>query len=130
MIKLFTRMAVVVLVILVAGISSMGVQSELYPVDGSKLIEVCADGIVFVPPGTKLVRCNGKIRKVLYFEEGVSKDNCKCPHCCEGVCYVVVICEPLPQERLDGITRDCATGELHFENPDDQVLLCSLWLGC
>jgi hypothetical protein len=132
MIKVLSRAAVVVMVVLLAGISSMGVQSELYPVDESKLIEVCADGVVFVPPGTKFVRCNGKVMKVDRIEEGVVREsiNCRCPRCCDGLCYIIVACNPVPQEQLDRITRDCATGILYVENPQDLGGLCTMYLSC
>lgn len=124
-------MTVVVLVVLFAGISSMGEQAELYPVNEHELIEVCADGVVYVPPGTKFVLCNGKIRRVLRIEEGVRElEECRCPKCCDDACYIVVACNPVPQELLDRVTRDCATGETFFENPDDQGALCMMFIGC
>jgi hypothetical protein len=130
--KWLTRMAVAAVVVLLTGISSLGVQSELYPVDESHLIEVCADGIVYVPPGTKFVRCNGKIRKVDRIEEGVfrGEESCRCPNCCQGMCWVVVACSPLPQGGLDGVTRDCATGKIEIDDPEVLSFLCTMWLGC
>ena len=132
MIQFLSRLWVVGMIILVAGTSSMGVQSELYPVDESELIEVCADGVVYVPPGTKYVRCNGKVMKVLRIERGAYRDgeNCRCPHCCDGICYIIVACDPLPQDILDGVERDCGTGELTFSDPDVQGLLCTMYIGC
>jgi len=63
--------------------------------ESSRYIEVCANGIVYVPPNTKFVKCYGVIRKVIRFSDVLteSMEDCKCPKCCYGECYVPVISE-------------------------------------
>lgn len=63
--------------------------------ESSKYIEVCANGIVYVPANTKFVKCYGIIRKVIRFSDVLteSMEDCRCPKCCDGDCYVFVASE-------------------------------------
>ena len=63
--------------------------------ESSRYIEVCANGIVYVPPNTKFVKCYGVIRKVIRFSDVLAEsvEDCRCPKCCDGECFVVVASE-------------------------------------
>jgi hypothetical protein len=63
--------------------------------ESSKYIEVCANGIVYVPANTKFVKCYGVIRKVIRISDVLTLviEDCKCPKCCSGECYVFVASE-------------------------------------
>jgi hypothetical protein len=63
-----------------------------YVNESSRYIEVCANGIVYVPLNTKYVKCFGVIRKVDHFSDVLTMgvEDCHCPKCCGGDCYVVV----------------------------------------
>lgn len=69
--------------------------ADSYVNESSRYIEVCANGFVYVPLNTKFVKCFGVIRKVDHFSdvliEGV--EDCRCPKCCGGECFVVVAAE-------------------------------------
>src|SRR4030042_2132774 len=64
--------------------------------DWSKYIEVCSNGIVFLPPETKLVTCHGRVMRVIaVVPMGAQTQvtaNCNCPRCCDGACAVTVSC--------------------------------------
>jgi hypothetical protein len=64
--------------------------------DSSKYIEVCSYGIVYVPPETKFVTCQGKVMRVIAIVSGGVEarlaPNCYCPRCCDGACAVTVSC--------------------------------------
>jgi hypothetical protein len=63
-----------------------------------KYIEVCSQGTVYLPPGTRYVTCHGKVMKVLGIvrllegEKSAPGGNCHCPDCCGGFCTVIVSC--------------------------------------
>jgi hypothetical protein len=61
-------------------------------------IEVGGSKIVYVPRTAKYVKFNGQIRKVVRFDSTVSVggDECKCPTCCNGNCYVIVFSDSIP----------------------------------
>ena len=63
--------------------------------ESSRLIEVCAKGPVYVSAGTKFVKCYGVIRRVVRFSDVLTlgMEDCKCPKCCGGDCYVPVLTE-------------------------------------
>jgi hypothetical protein len=63
--------------------------------ESSKYIEVCANGIVYIPANTKFVKCYGVIRKVIRFSDVLTlgMEDCKCPKCCNGECYVFIASE-------------------------------------
>jgi hypothetical protein len=66
-----------------------------YVNESSRYIEVCANGIVYVPLNTKFVKCFGVIRKVDHFSDVLTEgvEDCRCPKCCGGECFVVVAAE-------------------------------------
>ena len=95
----------------------------------SKLIEVCKDGPVYVPPGTKFVKCHGKILRVVKIERfDPGKSDCLCPKCCEGNCGIIISCSPAPKPNLSlkQIKAMCAAGAPMSAFED----LCMLWAAC
>ena len=98
---------------------SAGVKMDFYPNDGEQLKEVCRQGIVYLPPGTKYIKCNGKVKRINRItpltDEG---ESCICPQCCGGECAVIVSCD------------------VYFEQSDcgydghDQIGLCLIWIDC
>lgn len=64
--------------------------------DSSKYIEVCSNGIVYVPPETTFVTCHGRIMRVIAIvpqdEQARVAANCNCPRCCDGACAVTISC--------------------------------------
>ncbi|MDH7512187.1 MAG: hypothetical protein QHH14_04475 [Clostridiales bacterium] len=96
--------------------------------ESAKLIEVCSNGIVYVPPGTKYVTCRGKIMKVLAIVprvEGVqTKGNCECPDCCSGMCGITVYCTSVPESSAG--RDDCGCGNRSGQTGG----LCTGYLSC
>ncbi len=94
----------------------------------AKLIEVCSNGIVYVPPGTKYVTCRGKIMKVLAIVpkvEGVQTEtDCNCPNCCGGWCGVTVSCEAMEEPSAGQDGCGCGKGTAAGGG------LCTAFLGC
>jgi hypothetical protein len=69
--------------------------------DSSALIEVCSQGVAYVPPGTRVVTCQGKVMRVVGMtstanDKGGAQANvigdCYCPKCCGGTCAILVSC--------------------------------------
>jgi len=63
----------------------------------SKYIEVCRNGIVYLPPETKFVTCHGRVMRVIAIVslEGKAEatpEDCDCPRCCNGACAITVSC--------------------------------------
>jgi len=70
-----------------------------------RIIEVCSEGVVYVPTGTKIVKCMGKVMKVIgvtpYQPDLVLNESCTCPNCCEGECAIIIACDFEPGEFSD-----------------------------
>lgn len=68
------------------------IAANSYVNESSRYIEVCANGIVYVPLGTKFVKCYGVIRRVIHFSDVLTLgvEDCQCPKCCDGDCYIIV----------------------------------------
>jgi len=96
--------------------------------ESAKLIEVCSNGIVYLPPHTKYVTCRGKIMKVLAIVprvEGIKTEtDCNCPNCCAGACGITVSCEGM-EESPSG-TNDCGCGKRTAAGGG----LCTAYLSC
>lgn len=71
------------------------IMADSFASESSKYIEVCANGIVYVPANTKFVKCYGVVRKVIRFSDVLTlgMEECKCPKCCDGDCYVFAYTE-------------------------------------
>jgi hypothetical protein len=115
----------VVLVILLVSAYSAGTKAKEVTSSAPKYIEVCAQGTVYLPPGTKFVTCHGKIMEVIDIVAlvGAQPMGCNCPNCCGGYCTVIVRCnepEPSPEanEALSGKKSSSGGG------------LCSAYLAC
>jgi len=112
---------------------SMGTVDTGMSADASSYIEVCSQGIVYVPPGTRYVTCHGKIMKVMGIvsrEDGEQIDggggagDCYCPKCCGGYCAVIVTCGDAPE--TSAATDDCGSGSATSNSRG----LCTLYLAC
>ncbi|MFH1934584.1 MAG: hypothetical protein ABIN18_23805 [Pseudomonadota bacterium] len=101
------------------------------PYDEEKLIEVCIYGIVQVPRDTKYVKCYGKVYKVVKIVEytGESKASCRCPTCCDGLCYIIITCPVSPKNQQN--SKDgCGCNSDKKATSKDGVALCELWVSC
>ena len=112
---------------------SMGTVGTARSGDASSYIEVCSQGVVYVPPGTRYVTCHGKVMKVMGIvsgEEGAESKSgggagdCYCPKCCGGYCAVIVHCGPVPESSAGA--EDCLSGPR--TNSGNQ--LCTMYLAC
>ena len=107
---------------------SAGVKTDLYPVDGEKIIEVCRHGIVYLPPGTKYVKCMGEVKKILRITPYLRGDeSCICPKCCEGECSVIVSCDASLEVPDSGPNGSAYNLDSFLESGAG---LCTVWLAC
>jgi len=76
-------------------------------------IEIVANRITYVPRTAEYVKVNGQVRKIVRFATELTKaeEDCKCPHCCKGSCYIIVF-----------------TDSLILNKPI--VMLAFIWLSC
>jgi hypothetical protein len=120
-------------VVVLVSVYSAGTIDSRMSADKSSYIEVCSQGIVYVPPGTRYVTCHGKVMKVMgivsreegaEIESGGGAGDCYCPKCCGGYCAVIVSCGGAPETetRTDG----CASGTV----ASNARGLCTMYLAC
>src|SRR4030067_3722359 len=72
---------------------SLGAQKTGLPSDkDGTYIEVHGPNIPVVPQTAKYVKYDGKIKRVVKFTETLSAgdEDCQCPKCCKGECYVII----------------------------------------
>ena len=97
------------------------IKAESFPEGKDRIIEVCNKGVVYVPPGTRIVKCNGKVKRVLgitpYDSSQREGGSCICWNCCNGICVIIISCDGEPGEFSD--SDSSAKGSL-----------CMLWLNC
>jgi hypothetical protein len=98
---------------LLLGFLSGAHTTDLTAVEGGDYIEVHGPSIACVPLTAKYVKYDGIVRKIAMFAEALSPgdEDCQCPKCCEGHCYVVIY--------------------IGFVSPSGPVrMLAILWLEC
>lgn len=100
-------------------------RARAYTVQYNGLIEVCSNGIAYVPLGTKFVKCNGIVRQVRMFTKTLTEgeDPCKCPDCCDGWCYVIVNSDAEPDENI-------VYPETVYFREGGSLGIYILWLSC
>jgi hypothetical protein len=79
---------------LVSGIQ----KASLFIADKDSYVEVKGSGIAYVPRTAKYVKYDGRIRKITKFVATISaaEEECPCPKCCKGYCYVVIYTDVIP----------------------------------
>ena len=96
------------------------IKSKSLLVGKERIIEVCSEGVVYVPPGTKVVKCMGIVKRVIrvipYQPDLRIGESCLCWECCDGECAIIITCDMEPGELLDSDTTNGT--------------LCLLWLDC
>ena len=72
------------------------VNAQLYIKEIGGYVEVSAQGLAYVPSDAAFVKYNGAIRKVVAIEDVLLADEeeCLCPNCCDGFCYVIILTDP------------------------------------
>lgn len=100
------------------------IKAESFPERNERIIEVCSEGVVYVPYGTKLVKCNGKVKKVLgmtpyqpTMERGGEEGSCLCWDCCGDACGIIISCDAEPEKFSDSDSNKNGT-------------LCLIWFDC
>jgi hypothetical protein len=96
----------------------------------SGYIEVCSQGTVYLPPGTRYVTCHGKVMRVvgivrLTDAQKAAPGNCYCPECCGGFCAVIVSCGGAAETATSTAASPDDT-DLHEDTGD----LCTVYLAC
>lgn len=114
----------------VISVSSI-IRASFYIREYNDYIEVCSNGIVHVPKDVKYVKCNGIVRKVLGFVEVLpdEMEDCRCPKCCDGECYVIVIKDPEPDQELHSLQDTSFQTEKYYKKVDQEGIYY-LWITC
>ena len=119
---------IAMMMILVFSLSA-GIEKDIYLGEVEGIKEVCREGIAYIPPGTKYVKCNGKVKKILRITPLMKDDEgCLCPKCCDGECAIIVSCGS--SLDLTGSRSDSEGYELDEMLDSDQIMLCLLWIYC
>lgn len=60
-------------------------------------IDVSGPAVVYVPRTAKYVKYNGQVREIARFAATLTEaeQDCSCPKCCSGYCYVVIYTDPI-----------------------------------
>jgi len=121
----------ILIVCAVSGLVSAYLRANSFISDYKRYVEVCSDGIAYVPKDAKFVKCNGIVRKILRFEQAVvlEVDPCKCPKCCEGECYVIVNSEPSPESQSGPVQNSPSPADTNFRERSDLDVYV-LWISC
>lgn len=90
-------MLVIVLCVCLAGLAP-AIQKASQYVAAKDYVEVKGSSIAYVPRTAKFVKVNGNIKEVVRFAETLSatEEDCQCPACCDGYCYVIIFTDPFP----------------------------------
>jgi hypothetical protein len=89
-----------------AGFENPGPPSQGCPVQGTapgvtttdfqKLIEVHGPETAYIPSTAKYVKYDGVVRRIVKFSETLEEgEDCPCPRCCDGRCYVIIFTDPI-----------------------------------
>ena len=121
----------ILIIFVVGGLVGAFLRANSYVAQYSTFIEVCSNGIAYVPLDTKYVKCNGIVRKVLGFTKTATdeEDPCKCPNCCEGKCYVIVTSDPRLEFGLEP-GENSTFPDVEYFRESGSLDSYILWLSC
>jgi hypothetical protein len=75
---------------------SQGSPREAQGIAAEDLIEVHGPQTAYVPTTAKYVKYDGAVRRVVKFAAALEPgEDCPCPRCCDGRCYVIVFTDPV-----------------------------------
>jgi hypothetical protein len=123
------HITLLVIIFLFVTLAGAAIKAYSYYQEYKGFIEVCDHGIVYVPKGTKFVKCHGIVRSVIMFENSATDDeDCACLDykCCDGLCYVFVM-TGLEEYDSESKTEDGSI-EYRKENIDRDII--KMWILC
>lgn len=56
-------------------------------------------------------------------------EDCRCPKCCDGECYVIVIKDPEPDQELHSLQDTSFQTEKYYKKVDQEGIYY-LWITC
>ena len=81
------------------GLANAVLKAGSYLTERESYIEVYSDKVVYVPMTAQYVKYNGQVRKIAKLAVSLSEgdEDCKCPKCCDGYCYIIIYidCGPI-----------------------------------
>ncbi len=123
------RIASAAILSLCLGIAVASIGAYSYYQESKGLIEVCDNGIAYVPKGTRFVKCHGVVRSVVLFERGaVEAEDCACIDykCCDGFCYVFIVTDPEGGDSAFPAGPDAGRSEKQASDP----AVIKMWISC
>ena len=99
--------------VILLGLASGAHRTDPVTATEEAYIEVHGPSIAFVPLSAKYVTYDGVVRKVSRFAATLltGEQNCRCPNCCDGRCYVLVYTDLIvpvgPKRMLFILWVDC-----------------------
>jgi hypothetical protein len=78
--------------VLILGLTIAILDAGSYIKEKESYIEVGGGKIAYVPRTTQFVKVDGQVKKIARFATTLSsgEEDCACPNCCKGYCYVIV----------------------------------------
>lgn len=99
--KLSRFLALFLFALFLSGAYTTGGRGASSPGESTGYIEVCTNGLAYLPHGTRYVTCHGRLMRVVYIaphmEITENVEDCDCPKCCGGLCGITVMCESAPE---------------------------------
>jgi hypothetical protein len=123
------RISIFALIALSACLVIATIKAYSYNQEYLGFVEVCNNGIAYVPRGTKFVKCHGIVKKIVIFESGATVDeDCACLNqkCCDGLCYVFIETDP---ETID-VNYVTDSNSVYYRLSDINNILAKIWISC
>jgi hypothetical protein len=85
------------LCLLLLGLSAGMQETGLSSSEIGPLVEVHSREVAFVPVTAKHVTYDGVVRRIRRFSStlNMGEEDCRCPKCCDGRCYVIIYTDPI-----------------------------------
>jgi hypothetical protein len=83
--------------ILAIGLATAVSNEAPKPRRGDSYVQIYDGKISYIPRTAESVKINGQVRRIVKFATTLSKEEeeCKCPKCCQGSCYVIVFTDSI-----------------------------------
>ena len=118
--------------VLLLGLASAMVKASAYLEEQRNYVEVAGDRTAYVPGDAQFVKYHGQVRRIVRWASSLGSDpkDCKCPRCCDGMCYITIYSDKLPDDKGASAPPAGLLSDKADLGKGAAILLLIIWINC
>jgi len=118
--------------VILLGLTSAVVKASAYLSEQKTYVEVAGDRTAYVPRDAQFVKYHGQVRRITTWAAAPASDpkDCKCPHCCDGTCYIWIYSDNLPDDQATFAGASANASALGEARKTSAIILVIIFVNC